>query len=110
LLISPERLANDEFVAETLQPVAARIGLLVVDEAHCISQWGHDFRPDYRRIGQLRAELDVPASAFTATATPDVRPTIAVQRGLAAPLEQVAGFERPNLTLAVTTCRTRADK
>mgnify|MGYP001006369998 FL=1 len=53
LLISPERLANDEFVANTLQPIAARVGLLVIDEAHCISDWGHDFRPDYRRIGQV---------------------------------------------------------
>lgn len=53
LLISPERLANDDFVLNTLQPIAGRVALLVVDEAHCISDWGHDFRPDYRRIGQI---------------------------------------------------------
>ena len=59
VLISPERLANDNFVRDVLLPVANRIGLLVVDEAHCISDWGHDFRPDYRRL--INILLDRPA-------------------------------------------------
>ena len=83
LLISPERLANDEFVGSTLQPIAARIGLLVIDEAHCISDWGHDFRPDYRRIGQVLARLPVNISvlATTATANRRVEQDVAAQLG-----------------------------
>ncbi len=105
--VAPERLASPAFrgALET-----ARVARLVVDEAHCISQWGHDFRPDYRRLGGLRAELGVPAAAFTATATPEVRADIGRQLGMRDPLEQVAGFERPNLTLEVAHCRTRRDK
>ena len=57
LMITPMRLANDEFVTGTLQPIASRIGLLVIDEAHCISDWGHAFMPDYRRIGQIIERL-----------------------------------------------------
>jgi ATP-dependent DNA helicase RecQ len=70
LLISPERLANDEFREETLLPVANRIGFFVVDEAHCISDWGHDFRPDYRRIVRILQLLppNIPLLATTATA------------------------------------------
>jgi ATP-dependent DNA helicase RecQ len=81
LLISPERLANDEFVAGTLQPIAARIGLLVIDEAHCISDWGHDFRPDYRRIGQVLARLpaNIAVLATTATANRRVEQDVAAQ-------------------------------
>lgn len=83
LLISPERLANDEFVAGTLQPIAARIGLLVIDEAHCISDWGHDFRPDYRRIGQVLARLpaNIAVLATTATANRRVEQDVSAQLG-----------------------------
>ncbi len=70
LLISPERLANDDFVQNYLLPIAAGIGLFVVDEAHCISDWGHDFRPDYRRIVRILQALppNMPMLATTATA------------------------------------------
>lgn len=83
LLISPERLSNDEFVTQTLQPIAARIGLLVIDEAHCISDWGHDFRPDYRRIGQVLARLpnNIAVLATTATANQRVAADVAAQLG-----------------------------
>ncbi|HEU4588440.1 MAG TPA: ATP-dependent DNA helicase RecQ [Gemmatimonadales bacterium] len=107
LYVAPERLASGGFRAALARAHPAR---LVVDEAHCISQWGHDFRPDYRRLADLKVELGVPAAAFTATATPAVRSDIAAQLGLRRPLELVTGFERPNLTLAVERCRTRADK
>ena len=83
LMISPERLANDEFVAGTLQPIAARIGLLVIDEAHCISDWGHDFRPDYRRIGQVLGRLptNIAVLATTATANRRVQQDVMAQLG-----------------------------
>lgn len=70
LLVSPERLANEEFVKGTLLPIAATVGLLVVDEAHCISDWGHDFRPDYQRIRSILQVLPrgIPFLAVTATA------------------------------------------
>jgi len=96
LFVAPERLVQPSFLAEL-----GSFGLasLVVDEAHCISHWGHDFRPEYRRVGELRAlRPDVPIQAFTATATPPVRRDIAAQLGLVEPLELVGGFDRPNLT------------
>ena len=90
LLISPERLANDDFVENVLLPIAGRIGLLVVDEAHCISDWGHDFRPDYRRLVNILQRMpgNMPVLGTTATANDrvvnDVRGqlgNIGIQRG-----------------------------
>ena len=107
LFVAPERLARPAF-RQRLQ--AARVSRLVVDEAHCISQWGHDFRPDYRRLGALRQELGVPAAAFTATATPEVRADIARQLSMERALEIVSGFERENLSLRVVSCRSRESK
>ena len=83
LLISPERLANDRFRNETLIPIAEHIGLFVVDEAHCISDWGHDFRPDYRRIVRILDILpsNIPVLATTATANDRVVSDVAAQLG-----------------------------
>jgi len=70
LLVSPERLANENFMQEVLEPIAGNIGLFVIDEAHCISDWGHDFRPDYRRITHILKKMpaNTPIIATTATA------------------------------------------
>ncbi|MCK4726994.1 MAG: ATP-dependent DNA helicase RecQ, partial [Anaerolineales bacterium] len=83
LLISPERLANDAFREDILIPVAGRVGLFVVDEAHCISDWGHDFRPDYRRIVRVLNALppNIPVLATTATANDRVVNDVAKQLG-----------------------------
>jgi ATP-dependent DNA helicase RecQ len=83
LLISPERLANRGFVERVLRSIQGSIGLLVIDEAHCISDWGHDFRPDYRRIGRLLPVLgpSVPVLATTATANDRVVEDVAAQLG-----------------------------
>jgi ATP-dependent DNA helicase RecQ len=96
LFVSPERFVVPGFIEEL-----AQLGLatLVVDEAHCISHWGHDFRPEYRRIGELRTLLpNVPIQAFTATATPQVRSDIVRQLGLREPEVLVGNFDRANLT------------
>lgn len=98
LYMAPERLAS----AATL-PMLRRIGtrLIAVDEAHCVSQWGHDFRPDYLRIGELRRSLDVPLAAFTATADEETRAEIVARLFDGAPPEVfLRGFDRPNLRLA----------
>ena len=83
LLISPERLANEKFRESILLPIAKKIGLFVVDEAHCISDWGHDFRPDYRRIVRILQALpqNIPALATTATANNRVVDDIKAQLG-----------------------------
>ncbi|GAJ73137.1 ATP-dependent DNA helicase RecQ [Vibrio sp. JCM 18904] len=83
LLISPERLANDQFVETVLRPTSDRISLMVVDEAHCISDWGHDFRPDYRRIVNILKLLpkNTPVLGTTATANDRVVDDIQTQLG-----------------------------
>jgi len=83
LLISPERLADEEFRETALLPISQRIGLFVVDEAHCISDWGHDFRPDYRRIVRVLQALpqNIPVLATTATANNRVINDIITQLG-----------------------------
>lgn len=83
LLISPERLANDDFRENILIPIAEHIGLFAVDEAHCISDWGHDFRPDYRRIVRVLQALppNIPVLATTATANNRVVSDVAAQLG-----------------------------
>lgn len=83
LLISPERLANDSFIETVLQPIADRIALMVIDEAHCISDWGHDFRPDYRRIVNILRQLpaNTPVLGTTATANNRVVEDIQAQLG-----------------------------
>lgn len=83
LLISPERLANDSFRTQILSEIASNVGLFVVDEAHCISDWGHDFRPDYRRITRVLQSLppNVPVLATTATANNRVVDDVMAQLG-----------------------------
>ncbi|QLB20647.1 ATP-dependent DNA helicase RecG [Vespertiliibacter pulmonis] len=83
LLISPERLANDQFIETVLQPIADHIALMVIDEAHCISDWGHDFRPDYRRIVNILRQLpaNTPVLGTTATANNRVVEDIQTQLG-----------------------------
>jgi ATP-dependent DNA helicase RecQ len=108
--VAPERFRSARF-CDALREIAKSIALVAIDEAHCISEWGHDFRPDYRRLGQLIAELKPPRiAAFTATATPEVRDDIAVQLGLASPRVHVHGFDRPNLHYAVQKVGGAADK
>ncbi|MEQ8366835.1 MAG: DNA helicase RecQ [Roseicyclus sp.] len=98
LYMAPERLASS---GTERMLKRAGVSLIAVDEAHCVSQWGHDFRPDYLRIGALRRALDVPLAAFTATADAETRVEI-VDRLFdgEAPESFLRGFDRPNLTLA----------
>ena len=98
LYMAPERLASGGILS-TLRRAGVR--RIAVDEAHCVSQWGHDFRPDYLRIGALRRALDVPLAAFTATADAETRDEI-VEKLFdgALPRAFLRGFDRPNIHLA----------
>ncbi|MFI1176310.1 RecQ family ATP-dependent DNA helicase [Streptomyces melanogenes] len=106
LLVSPERLNNPDFRDEVLPKLSAATGLLVVDEAHCISDWGHDFRPDYRRLRTMLAELPpgVPVLATTATANARVTADVAEQLGTGADTDALVlrgPLDRESLSLNV---------
>ncbi|MCU1371212.1 MAG: helicase [Ilumatobacteraceae bacterium] len=111
LLISPERLNNPRFRDDVLPSLTAAVGLLVIDEAHCISDWGHDFRPDYRRIADVLAGLgaEVPVLAATATANSRVEHDVATQIG-----QETVTFrgslDRPSLHLSVVDLATSAEQ
>jgi ATP-dependent DNA helicase RecQ len=102
LYVSPERLVGEGGESFLAMLSRAGVSFVAVDEAHCISQWGHDFRPEYRQLGRLRTLFPgVGLHAFTATATARVRRDIATQLGLVDPSELVGSFDRPNLTYRV---------
>lgn len=108
--VAPERFHSQRFMS-ALRNVPEGLALLAIDEAHCISEWGHDFRPAYRLLGQAIQEFE-PARllAVTATATPEVRRDIARQLGMSQPVLHVRGFARPSLCFAVEHCGGAKDK
>ena len=104
LYVSPERLGTRlfrDYVSEM------NVSYIVVDEAHCISQWGYDFRPDYLQIGRLREIVDAPVIALTATATPQVAEDIMDRLGFEEKTLIKSGFERPNLSYIVRKCEDK---
>jgi len=108
MFLSPEQLANED-VQEDL--AAAEPSLFVVDEAHCISEWGHDFRPDYLKLGAVAEALGrPPILALTATASPPVREEIVARLGMRDPAVFVRGFDRPNIWLGVERFREEEHK
>lgn len=98
LYVSPERAATEEF---RQQLEGGAVSMLAIDEAHCISQWGHDFRPDYMRLGELRGRLEVPIVALTATATPQTLEEVIGRLRLKDPERITASFARKNLAFVV---------
>ncbi|MCA9263855.1 MAG: RecQ family ATP-dependent DNA helicase, partial [Planctomycetales bacterium] len=108
LYVAPERFRSQRFV-EILK--RRTVALLAIDEAHCISEWGHDFRHDYARLGQFRRRIgNPPTIALTATATPDVQEDVVRQLELHEPQVFVAGFARANLRFSVDICSNRVEK
>jgi len=107
LYVAPERFDSADFRRRLR---AFEIRLLAVDESHCISEWGHDFRPSYRRLGAVRSDLGCPCIALTATATPAVREDILAQLGLRRPVVLTGGFDRANLSWHVIATRNEAEK
>ena len=102
LYVSPERLVGDGSEAFISLLTSSRVNFIAVDEAHCISQWGHDFRPEYRQLGRLRQLLPgISLHAYTATATVRVRRDIVGQLALQNPVEFIGSFDRPNLVYRV---------
>ena len=107
LYVAPERFDSESFRSE-LPDLGVK--LLAVDEAHCVSQWGHDFRPSYLRLGRVRDALRCPVIALTATATPAVREDVVKQLRLRDPVVVVKGFDRPNLEWRVIAVQDRGAK
>ncbi len=115
LYVAPERFASESFVRLLGELPIARF---VIDEAHCVSEWGHDFRPDYRRLRAAAAACRTsdgrsgrpPIAAFTATATPEVRDDVIALLGLESPQTLVAGFDRPNIHLRVDRIEDEEEK
>ena len=111
--VAPERFRNSAFRSALAK---TRLSMVAIDEAHCISQWGHDFRPDYLDLGSFISGLgEVRVMALTATATPTVREDIIRQLHLGesprkSPFVEVLGFSRPNLRIGVTDCSRAARK
>lgn len=108
IYVAPERLRSPRFMRAV---ATVGVNLLAVDEAHCVSQWGHDFRPDYRTIADARRRMGhPPCVALTATATPRVQDDIVEQLGLREPTRLVTGFNRPNLSFVVRSTPTLREK